>query len=114
MFPIWELSGVKRYSAFYSTIMKIIGLPILNEFGDGHRDCIQQINAWLAEVQVAEWSTPSDIRARYINASILPDNRAVFNIKGNKYRLDVKIYYQRQIVIVKRVGTHEQYEGWRF
>ena len=94
--------------------MKVMGLPILYKFCENHADCEQQISAWIAEVKETVWTTPNDIKARYVNASFLADNRVVFNIKGNSYRLDTKIYYQRQIVMVKRVGTHAEYDGWRF
>lgn len=94
--------------------MKVLGLGILYNYCNGHSDVASQINAWIAEIRETRWATPSDIKARYVNASFLSDNRVVFNIKGNKYRLDTKIYYQRQIVTVKRIGTHAQYKKWKF
>lgn len=94
--------------------MKILGQAILYEFCKSHADCATQIFAWIAEAKEAEWKTPSDIKARYVNTSFLADNRIIFNIKGNKYRLDTKVYYQRQIIIVKRIGTHGEYNKWIF
>jgi mRNA interferase HigB len=94
--------------------MKLLGKVILDDFCNSHADGASQIQAWIAETQEAEWSTPGDIKARYVNASFLSDNRVVFNIRGNKYRLDVKVYYQRQIVIVKRIATHSEYSRWKF
>lgn len=94
--------------------MKVIGLSILYKFLENHTDCEQQIFAWIAEAKEAAWTTPNDIKARYVNASFLADSRVVFNIKGNKYRLDTKVYYQRQIVMIKRMGTHAEYDGWKF
>ncbi len=94
--------------------MKVIRLPILYKFCESHVDCPQQIATWIAEVEETVWATPNDIKARYASASFLVDNRVVFNIKGNRYRLDAKVYYQRQIVMVKRIGTHAEYDGWRF
>ncbi len=94
--------------------MKVMGLPILYRFCEDHADCAQQIAIWIDEVKETAWATPNDIKGRYVSASFLSDNRVVFNIKGNRYRLDTKIYYQRQIVMVKRIGTHAEYDGWRF
>lgn len=94
--------------------MKVLGLAILHEFCGNHADCVAQILAWIAEAKEAEWITPNDIRARYANANFLSDNRVIFNIKGNSYRLDTKIYYERKVVIVKRIGTHADYNKWRF
>jgi len=94
--------------------MKVLGQAILIDYSNNHADVASQISAWTAEVKEAKWTTPNDVKARYANASFLSDNRVIFNIKGNKYRLDTKIYYQRQIVIVKRIGTHGEYNKWKF
>lgn len=94
--------------------MKVIGKRILFEFSKSHADVASQVSAWLAEAEEAEWSTPNDVKTRYVHASFLSDNRVVFNIKGNKYRIDTKINYQHQIVLVKRIGTHSEYSKWRF
>ena len=94
--------------------MKILGQGILFDYCDNHTDIDSQIRTWVAEVKEAEWTTPNDIKARYVSASFLSDNRVIFNIKGNKYRLDTKIYYERQIIIVKRIGTHGEYDKWKF
>ncbi|OGN93671.1 MAG: addiction module toxin RelE [Chloroflexi bacterium RBG_13_50_10] len=94
--------------------MKVLGLVKLHKFCKSHADCVAQILAWTAEAKEAEWITPNDIRARYANASFLQDNSVVFNIKGNTYRLDTKVYYERQVVIVKRIGTHAEYDKWKF
>ena len=58
----------------------------------------------------AEWKTPDDIKKIYSNASFLEDNRVVFNIKGDDYRLVVHIDYLRKIVRVKFIGTHSEYD----
>ena len=94
--------------------MKVLGQVILIDYSNNHADVASQISAWITEAKEAKWTTPSDVKARYVNASFLSDNRIIFNIKGNKYRLDTKIYYQRQIVIVKRIGTHGEYNKWKF
>ncbi len=94
--------------------MKLVGLPVLFEFCQRHADCQQAVSAWIAEVKSATWQTPNDIKARYSTASFLSDNRVVFNIKGNRYRLGVKIYYAAQTVIVKQAATHAEYDDWDF
>lgn len=68
------------------------------------------LKAWFAEATAAAWKTPADVKAQYRNASIIGDNRVVFNIAGNKYRLIVHINYPKQIVLVKFVGTHVEYD----
>ena len=94
--------------------MKVLGQAILIDYCNNHADFASKIRAWIAEAKEAKWATPNDIKARYVNASFLSDNRVVFNIKGNKYRIDTKIYYQRKIVMVKRIGTHGEYNKWKF
>jgi mRNA interferase HigB len=94
--------------------MKVAGLGRLKDFQMKHSDSRSQLDAWVREVKDAEWRTPNDIRSRFVHASFLADNRVVFNIKGNRYRLDVKVNYAAQVVLVMRVGTHAEYNSWRF
>lgn len=92
--------------------MKIIGREKLNEFKNRHPDAGSQIDSWEAETEDAEWSTPHEIKRRYVSASFLEDNQVIFNIKGNKYRMKVQINYANKIVLVKKVGTHSEYMKW--
>ena len=94
--------------------MKVVGRKKLEAFSRRHADVRSQIQAWLCEVEEAQWQTPHDVKARYTTASFLGDNRVVFNLKGNKYRLDVKLSYKNQVVLIKRIGTHAEYSTWKF
>lgn len=73
-------------------------------------DSKSALKAWFAEATAATWKTPADVKAQYRNASIVGDNRVVFNVAGNKYRLIVHINYPKQVVLVKFVGTHLEYD----
>jgi len=75
-----------------------------------HSDAINPLAEWYAEVSKVSWQTPQDIKARYKSASFLSDNRVVFNIAGNKYRLVVKINYSYSAAYVRFVGTHAEYD----
>ena len=68
------------------------------------------LEAWHQEVARADWASPSDVKAHFRSASVLQDNRVVFNIAGNKYRLVVKINYPFRIVYVRFIGTHKDYD----
>lgn len=92
--------------------MRVVGLEIMNKFINQHGDVRDQMRAWVCEALEATWKNPAEIKARYASASFLSDNRVVFNIKGNKYRLEVKVNYKSQIVLLKRVGTHSEYSKW--
>ena len=65
---------------------------------------------WYREVEKADWDTPVKVKGGYLDASILADNRVVFNIKGNAYRLVVKINYPGRVVYVRFAGTHAEYD----
>jgi mRNA interferase HigB len=68
------------------------------------------LNAWFHEALRADWKKPADVVKAYANASIVGPDRVVFNIKGNDYRLVVAINYRRQIVFIKWLGTHADYD----
>lgn len=93
--------------------MRIIAKRTLREFWQkpDFADAEQSLKAWYSEARVAEWKTPQDIKAQYRHASFLKNNRVVFNIAGNKYRLIVKINYAVGIVFVRFIGTHKQYDA---
>lgn len=90
--------------------MRIISRKRLREFWEKHTDAQQALQAWYADVKQADWQTPADIKNVYQNASIVANNRAIFNIKGNKYRLVVVIQYQYGLVYIRFVGTHQEYD----
>jgi len=90
--------------------VRVIAKKILREFWSKHPDCEQQLKSWYREAEDADWKTPKDIKKDYPHASILSDNRVVFNIKGNNYRLVVKVNYDHQMVWIRFVGTHVQYD----
>ncbi|MEZ5277045.1 MAG: type II toxin-antitoxin system HigB family toxin [Opitutaceae bacterium] len=90
--------------------MRIIARKTLREFWRLHPDAEQPLRAWFHEVTDARWKTPMDVRKRYQSADILPGNRVIFNIKGNAYRLIVKIHYNTGIVFVRYLGTHADYD----
>ena len=90
--------------------MRVIAVSTLRAFWERHPAAEQPLQAWHDEARNAIWTQPADIKARYRSASVLKNRRVVFNIKGNDYRLIVAIAYQLQIVFVKFVGTHEEYD----
>lgn len=93
--------------------MKLIGRKKLDDFKNRYADVRSQLDAWEAEVLIATWSKPMDVKQRYASASILSDNQIVFNLKGNKYRLLVQVSYKNTIVFIKNIGTHDEYMNWR-
>lgn len=90
--------------------MKLVGRPSLKAFCDKHADARSWIEAWLAEVEAAAWSTSAEVKARYSSVSFLEGNRAIFNVKGNDYRMEVTIAYGTGVIAVNWVGTHAEYD----
>jgi len=94
----------------YNPIMRIISRKALKDFWELHADSREPLQAWYADAKVADWKSPADIKNVYRSASILSNNRVVFNIKGNNYRLVVAINYTSGIVFIRFVGTHQEYD----
>jgi len=90
--------------------MRIISKCILREFWLKHADCEQALKSWYQEADKSNWKSPNDIKAEYPSASILMNNRVVFNIKGNSYRLIAKISYKYQMIWIRFIGTHREYD----
>ena len=79
-------------------------------FWEQHADAEQALRAWYAEAKTAAWKTPGAIKTRYRSASIVANNRVVFNIGGNKYRLVVAVRYDLGILFIRFIGTHADYD----
>jgi mRNA interferase HigB len=90
--------------------MRVIAKRTLREFWARHSITEQVLKAWYQEATESEWESPADIKRAYPSASILEDNRVVFNIKGNHYRLVVKINYAYKLVWIRFIGTHAMYD----
>ena len=90
--------------------MRIISRKALREFWKTHPDAEQSLSAWYGKVKRATWDTPSDVKAAYRSASFVANNRVVFNIAGNKYRLVVKFNYPKRIGFIRFIGTHAMYD----
>lgn len=89
--------------------MRLISRKTLIKFWEKYRDSEQPLKTWAKEVENVKWKTSNEIVAFYNTADPIKNNRIVFNIKGNDYRLVAKIHYNRQIVYVRFIGTHAQY-----
>lgn len=93
--------------------MELIGVHLLHDFIGTHADSRSQIESWKIEVEEAQWATPHELKCRYPKASILKDQNVIFDICGNKYRIWAKLSYRSQVIIVKKIGTHKEYDKWQ-
>jgi len=90
--------------------MHVIARRALREFWETHPDAEGPLRAWYDEASKARWQSPNDIRARYAHASFVEDDRVIFNIGGNKYRLIVVVRYRTGTAFVRFIGTHAEYD----
>ena len=90
--------------------MRVVAKKILRDFWEKLEDCEQQLKSWFREGQKAERKNPDEIKTEYPSASILNDNRVIFSIKANNNRLIVKISYEYEMVWIRFIGTHAEYD----
>ncbi len=108
LLPLWEQA--------YADAVRIIARGTLNAFVRNrverrHQRTVQDhLDAWYALVARAEWKNSGDVKVMFRTASIVSRERAVFNIKGNDYRLVVAIDYVHALVFILWLGTHRQYD----
>lgn len=90
--------------------MRIIARRTLREFWEKYPDAEQPLKVWYREVKQANWKQSTDVKALYRHASFVGNDRVVFNIKGNKYRLIAAVDYRFGIVYIRFIGTHKDFD----
>lgn len=90
--------------------MNVISKRTLVLFYKKYPEAKAALEVWHSDAKKSTWNKPDDIKRIYASASFLKDNRVVFNIKGNDFRLIVHIDYPHKIVRVKFIGTHSEYD----
>lgn len=90
--------------------MVVISKSILREFGFLYPDAIDSLNGWYKIVQSADWSSLAEIRQQFNRVDYVGNDRYVFNIRGNRYRLVAMIFFDIRTVYIRFVGTHAEYD----
>jgi len=90
--------------------MRIISRKKLSTFWEKHRAAEKSLRAWFHETKIARWQNFNEIKQQYASADVRPKNRVIFDLKGNRYRLVVKIHYNTGVVYIRFVGTHGEYD----
>jgi mRNA interferase HigB len=90
--------------------MRVISIKTLREFWAHYPLPKIPLRAWYADVSNTDWITPADIKAGHHNARFLANDRGVFHIKGNDFRLVVAVRYTQSLLFVRVVGTHAEYD----
>ena len=90
--------------------MRVISRSTLRNFWEKHADAETPLKTWFSEAKKAEWKNFNQLKAQFGNASVVGNNRAVFNIKGSDYRLVAAVDYEKQILWIRFIGTHKAYD----
>ena len=90
--------------------MRIIALATLRDFWKRHPDAEIPLRSWYTLANRSDWRRPADVKAAYRKASMVANNRVVFNVKGNDYRLITAVHYNRGMMFIRFVGTHREYD----
>lgn len=89
--------------------MKIMNLGLIQAFQRANPHAKNWLDNWVSDTRSAVWKTSHDIKQRYANVSVLGGKVVIFNVAGNKYRLEVSVAYNSEIVFVDWIGTHAEY-----
>ena len=102
MIPRWEQATIDSTRILYRSTLR--------NFWETRPDVEEALKTWYYEASHADWLSPTDIKAAHRNASIIANDRIVFNIKGNRYRLIVAVRYDISIIFIRFIGTHTEYD----
>ena len=90
-------------------IMRIIARKTLKDFWERHSDAEQPLKTWFQEIENADWQSFNELKRQFKSASLIGNDRVVFNIKGNVYRIVVLVAFKQGKVLIRFIGTHHDY-----
>ncbi|MDI9349452.1 MAG: type II toxin-antitoxin system HigB family toxin [Candidatus Symbiobacter sp.] len=82
----------------------------MTDFSLKHPSVREPLLVWYRTVLTKNWQNPNDVKNDFRAASFIGGNRIVFNIKGNEYRLIVKVNFDYGIIFIIWIGTHADYD----
>ena len=90
--------------------MRVISISALRECREKHPEAEQPLKEWYVKTCRARWRSLTDMRADFYSVDYVGNQRYVFNIKGNNYRLVVAVKFTPSLVYIRFVGTHDEYD----
>lgn len=90
--------------------MVVISKTQLNEFGKIHTDVVLALNHWYEIVKESDWKNLAELRQSFSSVDYVGNDRYVFNIRGNNYRLVAMIFFDIRTMYIRFIGTHAQYD----
>jgi len=90
--------------------MRIVAKRTLREYWEINSECEQPLLSWYKLVLKAKWSNFNEVKQQFGSCKIVGNDRIVFKIKGNNYRLIIKISFENQLIWIRFLGTHAEYD----
>ena len=90
--------------------MRIIAKRALREFWERYPDAESWLQAWHDQVRREDWDSPATIQRHHPRASIVGNDRVVFRIRGNNYRMVLRVFFPGRIAYIRFIGTHAEYD----
>lgn len=90
--------------------MVVISYRTIREYTDLHKDVEDQLNNWYVIAEKSDWANFNEVRQMFNSADAVGNDLYVFNIKGNTYRLIVRIIFRVRTIYIKFIGTHKEYD----
>jgi len=90
--------------------MRIIAKSTLRDYWLKQTDTEQSLLSWYNVASKANWSNFNEVKQQFGTCKVLGNDRVIFKIKGNKYRLIVKISFENQLIWIRFLGTHSEYD----
>lgn len=90
--------------------MKLLRYEMIFNFCKKHPESRKALNRWAEIVENAEWKSHNDLKGDFLSADYVGNNRYVFNISGNKFRLVAVVVFFDGRAIIRFIGTHSEYD----
>ena len=90
--------------------MIIISKTVLVDFGRKNTSAIEALNAWYKKCKLADWKNLNELKISFSSADYVGNDRFVFNIKGNHFRIVAMIFFDIRTIFIRFVGTHAEYD----
>jgi len=105
-----NIALVPELGTHYVECVNVVSIKRLQEFWARHPKAKPSLSGWYKIVKAAEWTSPQDIRDQFNSVDFVSDNRVIFDVGGNNYRVVARVSYTYKQVLVKFVGTHKEYD----
>lgn len=90
--------------------MRIFTQQTLKEYALNHPEALTALQDWKQKVALSNWTCFADVKKTFNSVDSIGNQRYVFNIKGNDYRLVAVIKFTIQFLYIRFIGTHAEYD----